>query len=876
MQADILRKKFLDFFKAKKHKIIDSDSLVPKDDPTVLFTPAGMNQFKMQFLGHLTGSMRAATCQRCLRTGDLDKVGRTCGHLTFFEMLGNFSFGDYFKEEAIAWAWEFLTKELKITQEKLWVSVYKDDDEAYKIWKEKIKIPENKIIKLGDKENFWPSEAKEKGPNGPCGPCSEIFFDQGGIVPGCGKPNCGPSCSCGRFVEIWNLVFTQFNRKEGGQLEPLPRKNIDTGMGLERLTAVILRKSNNFQTELFQPLIKEIYSGTENRDPNKRVQIDAVADHIRAITFAVYDGVLPSNEGRGYVIRKLIRKSTLHLRELGFKKPFLYKLVPVLSQIMKVPYPELDLRKENISEIILTEENKFIETLDSSPILFKEKFKGFSPNRQDLKDAGAIAFQLYDTYGIPFELTRNWLNQQQIGVSYDVFNEASQEQKALSKSQSAMKGDVFDVKNLHLSGAKTVFLGYAKYETRAKILKIIKDGALVTKANKGEEVKVILDKTAFYPESGGQVGDSGEFIKGKNIFKVTDTQKFDKVIVHKGIVKEGSFKVADELKSCVDIQRRLSIARNHTATHILQAALRKVLGAHVQQQGSLAAEDRLRFDFTHFKDIGNDELDRIEGEANSYIINNAALKTKSLTPREAKKQGALAFFGEKYEEKVRMVAIGDFSKELCGGTHLDYAGQIGLFKIISEGSVASGIRRIEVITGSAAYKAVKGEESILSQIANALDVSEDKVMPEIEKRLGRIKELEKQLAVKKSDALKATVDTVIDQGEDIKGIRFVTPIVNDIDSVRKMVDLVKDRLKSNAIIVSSTGTNIDNKILWAIGVTENLYAKNIDASILNKEIGLELGGSGGGRKDFAQGGGNRPHNYKNAVQKLRDIINKLI
>ncbi len=874
MKADIIREKFLDFFKAKRHKIVESDSLVPADDPTVLFTPAGMNQFKKQFLGHLTGFTRAATSQRCLRTDDLEKVGKTPSHHTFFEMLGNFSFGDYFKEEAIAWAWEFLTEELKISENKLWVSVYKDDAEAYKIWKGKIKISENKIIKLGDKENFWPSEAKEKGPNGPCGPCSEIFYDQQEAIPGCGKPDCSPACWCSRFVEVWNLVFTQFNRKEGGKIEPLPKKNIDTGMGLERLTAVMQGKSNNFETELFWPLIKEIVvSGVDHK--KNLILVNAVADHIRAITFAIYDGVLPSNESRGYVIRKLIRKSTLHLRSFGFKKPFLYKLVPVLSEIMKVPYPDLDSRKENISEIILQEENKFIETMDSSETIFKEKFKGFGTN-SEIKKTGLIAFQLYDTYGIPFELTKNWLNKQNIGIDHDVFDEAFQEQKARSRLSSGMKGDVFEFKDLHLTATKTNFSGYTKYESKAKILKIIKDNAPVKKITKGEEAKIILDRTVFYPESGGQVGDTGEFVKGRNIFKVTDTQKADKVIVHKGIVSEGVFKTGDELKSCVDIERRLSVGRNHTATHLLQAALRRVLGAHVQQQGSLVAEDRLRFDFTHFKDITRDELDRIEEIVNTYIINNDSLKTKIITLSEAKKEGALAFFGEKYESKVRMVSIGSFSKELCGGTHLESTGQIGIFKIIQEGSVASGVRRIEAVTGKFAYNKIKEGENIISQISDNLGVSEDRLIQEIEKRLGRLKELEKKLAENKSGALKASLDKVIEESEDIKGVKFITPIVSDMDSVRKAVDLIRDREKSDAIIFSSTGSNLENKILWAIGVTEDLYAKNIDASVLNKDIGLELGGSGGGRKDFAQGGGNRPQNYKNAVQKIRDIINKLI
>ncbi len=850
MKADILRQKFLDFFKAEKHKIVDSDSLVPKDDPTVLFTPAGMNQFKRQFLGYLSGFTRVATAQRCLRTDDLDKVGKTPGHHTFFEMLGNFSFGDYFKEEAISFAWEFLTDELKIAKERLWVSIYKDDDEAYKIWKDRIKVPENKIIKLGDKENFWPSEAKTKGPNGPCGPCSEIFFDQ---------------------VEVWNLVFTQFNRKEGGLLEPLPKKNIDTGMGLERLTAVMQGVPNNFETDLFQPIIKEI---TENVESSVRKEfIYAVADHIRAIVFAIYDGALPSNDGRGYVIRKLIRRSRMHLWGMGIKKPFLYRLVPVVAEIMKVPYPDLMGRRENISDVILAEEKSFISTSSLSASLFKDKFEAFI-NRPDPVQAGKTAFLLYDTYGIPLEFTQDWLDKHNIQISQETFNKELEEQKNRSKLQSAMKGDVFDIKELHLAGAKTNFSGYAKYEAKAKILKIIKENAPVKKITKGEEAKIILDKTVFYPESGGQVGDTGELVKGKNIFQVTDTQKFDKVIVHKGIVKDGSFKTSDELKSCVDIERRLSIARNHSATHLLQAALRKVLGVHVQQQGSLVAFDRLRFDFTHFKDITRDEIDRIEEIVNSYIINNDSLKTKMMTLSEAKKQGALAFFGEKYETKVRMVLVGDFSKELCGGTHLDSTGSIGIFKIIQEGSVASGVRRIEAVTGTFAYKMIKDQQRLISDVSSVLNVPKENIIAELKKGLAYTKEIEKQLHSQKLDNIQESIPILLKKAEAINNINIITAIENnrDMDLLRRAVDMVKQQTNNTVIALASQD---GPRALLVIGITPDLLARGLDASILIRAVAKEIGGSGGGRKDFAQAGGNKPENLEKAFQELKNIIGNL-
>jgi alanyl-tRNA synthetase len=871
MQADTLREKFLNFFKSKKHKIVESDSLVPKEDPTVLFTPAGMNQFKKEFLGFDSGFARATTAQRCLRTDDLEKVGKTTGHHTFFEMLGNFSFGDYFKKEAISWAWEFLTQELKIKKEKLWVSVYKDDDEAYRIWKDLIGLPQDRILKLGDKENFWPSEAKEKGPNGPCGPCSEIFFDQGSSI-GCGNPDCDPSCDCGRFVEVWNLVFTQYNRKEAGKLEPLPKKNIDTGMGLERLAAVMQGVNSNFETDLFQPIIKEIVSGIKNRVSNEKELIYAIADHIRAITFAIYDGVLPSNEARGYVVRKLIRKSTLQIRTLGFKQPFLYKLVPVLTEVMKKPYPELGMRRENIAQIILSEEKSFIATLNSSDALFKESFSGIIPT--DSTGTGGTAFKLYDTYGIPLELTLDWLEKHNYKFSEEAFDKELNKQKSRSKSQSAMKGDVFDVKGLGYGIKETKFFGYKDYSAKAKILKIIKDDVQVKKIAKGENATIILDKTPFYPESGGQVGDTGELLKGKNYFKVLETKKIGKMIIHTGKVKEGSFKKNDFVSAKINSERRLSIARNHTATHLLQAALRKVLGLHVQQQGSLVAEDRLRFDFTHFKDIKDEELDRIEEIVNNCIIANYDVDVKQKLLSEAKKSGALAFFGEKYEGRVRVISINDISRELCGGTHLDSTGQIGIFKIIQEGSVASGIRRIEATTGTFAHKKIKEEEGIIRDVADSLGVTPEKIIDELQKKKSRLRELEKQLKTKRLDIIKDSLDELIKEAEPVKDIKLITKAIDnlDMDLLRENVDLIKGKTDNSIIAL---GSNKDGRALLVMGVTADLCPKGWDASKLIRDVAKVIGGSGGGRNDFAQAGGSRPENFAQAFQELRNLINNV-
>ncbi|MFH1678308.1 MAG: alanine--tRNA ligase, partial [Candidatus Omnitrophota bacterium] len=712
MKADILREKFLDFFKSRKHKIIDSDSLVPIGDTTVLFTPAGMNQFKKEFLGAGRPLKRAATSQRCLRTGDLDKVGKSLGHHTFFEMLGNFSFGGYFKEDAISWAWEFLTRVLKIKRDRIWVSVYKDDDEAYNIWEKKIKIPADRIVRMGDKENFWPSEAKSKGPNGPCGPCSEIFFDFG-PQSGCMRPGCNPSCGCGRFVEVWNLVFTQFNRMDGGRLEPLPRKNIDTGMGLERLAAVMQGVYSNFQTDLFNPIIKEIESGIQASGLIKKKHLEgkgliyAVADHIRAVTFSIYDGVMPSNEERGYVVRKLIRRGLMHLTKLGVKRPFLNRLVPVVAQVMQKPYPRLKEQQEDIAGVILAEEEGFIEILKSAPDLIKRALK------DENKSIEQGVFELYDTYGVPIEVAAAELAASNKSLDQGILDRMLNSQRERSRISSSMKGEVFDLSQSPVKIRKTHFSGYRHNELNAKVIAILKDNSEVKKINQGEKARVVLDRTVFYPEGGGQVTDTGRIKKGKNVFLVERVTRADKVIFHIGILESGTIRKNDFVKASIDSNRRLDIARNHTVTHILQAVLRDVLGGHIRQQGSLVAPGRLRFDFAHFKDVSRDELKRIEELVNRRIWDNDKLCVKQMPLDQARRIGALAFFQEKYRKKVRVVSIGDYSRELCAGAHIFFTGQIGLFKIISESSVSSGVRRIEAVTGRFAYAKMQEQQDII-------------------------------------------------------------------------------------------------------------------------------------------------------------------
>ncbi len=882
MTADILREKFLAFFKAKNHKIVESDSLVPKDDPTVLFTPAGMNQFKSEFMGQASAFKRAATAQRCMRTDDLEKVGKTSAHHTFFEMLGNFSFGDYFKEEAISWAWEFLTQELNISREKLWISVYIDDAQAYTIWKEKIGIPVERIVKLGDKDNFWPAEAKTKGPNGPCGPCSEIFYDFGSHV-GCGEKICDPSCSCGRFVEIWNLVFTQFNRREDASIEPLPNKNIDTGMGLERLAAVMQGKQNNFQTELFQPIIKAIIQGLSPQGtvPDNKL-LYAIADHLRAVVFSIYDGIIPSNDGRGYIVRKIIRKSVLHLRSLGINQPFLNKLVVLVAQIMHQPYPELKDKQDDITRVILSEELNFMNTLKLSSDLVdteiqkvkKEltsdpKIEGFTMASAETSGSlGRAAFKLYDTHGIPVEITKEQIIKRQIKVD-DNFEKfyfvLLEKQKDLSKSSSKMKGDVFKADELGLNLKDTKFIGYNEHSCQSTILAILKDTKLLTQTLADDCLQIVLEQTPFYAESGGQVGDAGELVQGQNVFSVTDTRKKGNLILHVGKIKSGVFNCADVVTAKIDVTRRKNIARNHTATHILQAALREVLGTHVQQQGSLVNDEKFRFDFTHFKGLTKVELEQVEALANKFVAMDSVVQSKEMSLSKAKQAGALAFFEEKYGENVRVITIGSVSQELCGGTHLSNVGEIGLIKIISEGSVASGIRRIEGVTADAAQQYLQAQAQKIAQESARKDKIE--MQKQIDKK--RSAQIQGSLADKLPELLGKSVR--------INGINTVFHREDDLDlqALRILADKLKEQL-GPAVIVLGAFDQSQKKVFLVIAVTPDLSSRGIDAQAIIRQVAGLLGGSGGGRQDFAQAQGTQGENFTLAFDKIRDIIKSCV
>ena len=857
MRVDEIRERFLGFFEERGHRIYPSDSLVPANDPSILFTGAGMNQFKDEFLGKVKGSRRASTCQKCLRTGDLENVGRTAGHHTFFEMLGNFSFGDYFKKDAILWAWEFLTKELGLKDKDLWASVYKDDKEAYEIWRDIIKIPKEKILKLGEKDNFWPANAPAAGPNGPCGPCSEIFFG-------------GPD-----GIEVWNLVFTQFDRKDKDALDPLPSKNIDTGMGLERIARVMQGKNTNFEIDTFEPIIKAILDlPTPKVDqlarPRGGQKVNAIADHIRAVTFAISDGVLPSNEERGYVIRKLIRKAFWYGRGLGMDKPFLYKIVPVVALVMKKPYPELTEHRENISQRVLEEEKRFKNTIDEGidklkDMLNKSRDKGIL--------SGEDAFKLYDTYGFPLELTQEIAEAENIKVDIQRFEACMEEQRIKSRKASSIDVSVFD----SISVSDSLTLKLTRHATKfrdeesveAEVFKIIVGNAEKSEIKKGEDGIIIFEETNFYGEKGGQVGDKGEFLKdSKVIAEVLSAVDIGGRTQHLIKVKEGSIKTGDKLTLNIDKERRNNIRNNHTATHLLHNALRKVLGMHVKQAGSLVAPDRMRFDFTHFKAVTDEELSRIEEIVNENIKKDSCVKIDELSMEEARKKDVIALFGEKYGDVVRMVSVGDYSRELCGGTHALRTGEIGIFKIVSESSIASGIRRIEAITGGTAYEKIKQEENLLRESAKELNVRPEDITREIEKLANKLKQAEKALEVFINKNIQDNAENLLGSMSKIKGVDVIINEIKNADSVllRKNADLIRNKLNNGVFVLAAEK---DGKVALIVGVGKSLQSDKLDAVKILNDIGTDFGIKGGGRQDFAQAGGRSSNGLK-----AEDILKK--
>ncbi|MBN1353381.1 MAG: alanine--tRNA ligase [Candidatus Omnitrophica bacterium] len=847
MLSKDIRKKFLEFFRSKKHDVVPSDSLVPRFDQTLLFTSAGMNQFKEQFLGHNVTFKRATSCQKCLRTGDLEKVGETPSHHTFFEMLGNFSFGDYFKKEAIEWAWEFMTKALSISEDRLWVSVYRDDEESYKIWRESVKIPAKKIVKLGAKDNFWPSNAPEEGPNGPCGPCSEIFYDWGKDT-GCGKKNCDPSCSCGRFVEVWNLVFTQFERKGDGKLEPLPNKNIDTGMGLERISSVMQSVKTNFETDLFAPVIQAL----RTYSPRIRTRdLNAIADHIRAVTFAIADGVAPSNEERGYVIRKLIRKAYMR-GNAG--EPFLYNMVPKITDSMKDVYPELNTKREEVSLVVKEEEEKFAHALSIAMPILEENLDGV---RNNLLEGDKI-FKLVDTYGIPLEIIESKAGAKKIKLDTDAFTRLMEERREISRKKSKIEEDIFTL-NLFAKAKACDVSKAMPLKTRIELM--VKEKHAVSEAIKGEKIELMTNPQSalFYTESGGQVGDTGSISSDSGIAEIRNSIKVDGKIIHIAEVVKGKLAQGDMVLMNINGHRKEDISKNHTATHLLHSALRKVLGEHVHQAGSMVAGDRLRFDFTHMKKLSERELEKVESIVNDYINKGIEVKKEEKTLEEARKGGAMALFGEKYGERVTVVSAGDFSNEVCGGTHVSNTKDIGLFKITRESSVASGIRRIEALTSENAVEWVKKNEEEKRKNAE----------------ISRIKEEEKEAARRKLKEAEENIDLLIKKSERIKDTKIIAEIIDnaDIAVLRALSDKIRSREKNVFVALASRR---DGKAFIVVSVTEDLLQAGIDASSCVREMSRIIDGSGGGRADFAQAGGKNPTGLEDALKLAKALaVNKI-
>lgn len=877
MTTDQIRKNFLDFFASKGHRVVPSDSVVPKNDPTVLFTTAGMQQFKEQFLGHGIEYKRAATSQKCLRTDDLDKVGKTAVHHSFFEMLGNFSFGDYFKNEAIAWAWEYLTQILKIPADKLWVSVYKEDQEAKDIWLNVIKLPANRVVELGDKSNFWPSDARQNGPNGPCGPCSEIFFDYG-FNPTCTSTICDPDCSCGRFAEVWNLVFTQFNRRDGGVLEPLPSKNIDTGMGLERLVCVLQEKKTNFEIDIFEPVLAEIKKHINPQGTLLRTQQEyLIADHIRSITIALADGVTPSNEGRGYVVKKLIIDITDIVLQTGKNEPAIYKLAASVAFVFKNPYPELTEKLDHIQDVIRKVEESYIRVRkERMPELKEEITKVKMSSGDQGEHLGKILFTFRDTYGLTLPTILGVVESSGVEMSVqekakEVYAKLMGNQQNQSRQASKMTGDVFAAGHLNLNLPKTVFWGYKQTQNAGNVLKIFVNDHEKDEALKGDEVKIILDETPFYAESGGQVGDTGTLTGKSSKIRITDTQKTTDIYLHIGVVEEGVLKKGEHVEAKIDAERRLAIKCNHTATHLLQSALREVLGSHVQQQGSLVDENRLRFDFTHPKGISEEEFTNIENAINAEIRSCIELKKDLMSLDEAKKSGALAFFAEKYGDRVRVVTIGKVSKEFCGGTHLDNTGQIGLFKIVSENAIAQGIRRIEAKTAGGAMEHIHKEKLLLDDAARALKVPTPELSLRIQAQMKRMKELEAELEQARFDRIKDQLDSIIHQAEFINGSKLIsnTFINVDMNLLRRLGETAKQKSPSSVIVLGSR--TVDTASL-VIAVSDDLVVKNIKANELIEQIAPFMGGSGGGKPQLAQAGSKETGKIEQTVKEARNLI----
>jgi len=853
-----LRESFLKYFEAHEHTIVPSSPLVPGNDPTLLFTNSGMVQFKDVFLGSDKRSYsRATTSQRCVRAGgkhnDLENVGYTARHHTFFEMLGNFSFGEYFKKEAIHYAWDFLTNVIGLPAEKLWVTVYTDDAEAADIWLNDVGVDPEKFTRISTSDNFW-----SMGDTGPCGPCSEIFYDHGPEIEG-GPPGT-PEEDGDRYIEIWNLVFMQYNRDAAGNMEPLPRPSVDTGMGLERLAAILQHVHNNYDIDLFQSLIRAAakLTGTDDLE-NKSLRV--IADHIRSCAFLVVDGVLPSNEGRGYVLRRIIRRAARHGHQLGCKQPFFYRLVEALDVEMGDAYPELRKHRAHVERVLHKEEQRFAETLEQGMRILDDAITRLDGDTID----GATAFKLYDTYGFPVDLTADVARERELSVDFDGFDVEMEAQRARARASSQFSAVDADLKLDAYSASE--FLGYQKLQSAAKVVAILQDSAAIDQLENGDQAIVILDRTPFYGESGGQVGDIGRItIDEDTLFEVADTQKQNDVYLHVGHLVSGELGVEDRVDASVDQDYRSAVMLNHSATHLMHAALRQVLGDHVQQKGSLVDADKLRFDFSHYQPLDVEEIRRIETLVNQQIRGNLATQAELMDMDSARDTGAVALFGEKYGDVVRVLHIGADSIELCGGTHVERAGDIGLFKIIYEGGIASGVRRIEAVTGNAAVMRFIDSEARLDIAAQKLKASRDDLLPRIEQLQTHNRSLEKQLEALKSKLASQTGGDLAALAQEVNGIKVLAAKLDgaNVKTLRETVDQLKNKLGKAAIVLASSE---GDKLTIIAGVTRDETSR-IRAGDLANHVAEQCGGRGGGRPDMAQAGGNQPQNLAAALESV--------
>jgi alanyl-tRNA synthetase len=858
-----IRKAFLEFFRERGHAVVPSSSLVPGNDPTLLFTNAGMVQFKDVFLGQdRRDYSRAASSQRCVRAGgkhnDLENVGYTARHLTFFEMLGNFSFGDYFKRDAIRFAWDFLTGVLQLPPERLWVTVYQTDDEAAKLWESDIGLPPGRITRLGEKSNFW-----TMGDTGPCGPCSEIFFDHGPEVAG-GPPG-SPDEDGDRYVEVWNLVFMQFDRSADGRLTPLPKPSVDTGMGLERISTVMQKVHNVFEVDLIDTLVRAAAKLTGTPDLTSG-SLRVIADHIRSCTFLIIDGVAPSNEGRGYVLRRIIRRAIRHGYQLGSREPFFHKLVAVLEAEMGGAYPELTQRRAHTERVLAQEEARFAETLTTGMALLDEVMRGLSGTVID----GATVFKLYDTYGFPVDLTADVAREHHLTIDQAGFEVAMDAQRQRARAASRFGVDLRAGTKVD---SRTVFQGYDSLAAESLVVALLKDGASVEELKSGESGEVVLEATPFYAESGGQVGDAGELAGAGIRFVVSDTVKRGTAFSHVGTVVEGHIRPGDRLGAQVDAERRAATALNHSATHLLHAALRQVLGGHVQQKGSLVAPDRLRFDFSHFQAVTAQELTSVERLVNAQIRRNEPAQTRLMEYDQAVAAGATALFGEKYDKDVRVLRIGDFSMELCGGTHVSRAGDIGLFKITAESGVASGVRRIEAISGERAIDYMEQHEALLREVAGQLRSSRDEVPEKVRDALERIRQMEREIRTLKDKLAAGSGVDLAANAIDVEGVKVVAAQVEGADSgaLRNAVDQLKSKLGSAVIVLASV--DAQSKVLLVAGVTADQTSR-IKAGELLGNVAAAVGGKGGGRADFAQAGGSNAAALPQALAGVAELVRK--